>query len=93
MFVNAMGLVRLRNEELICIEFWYVRESFAQKRNFMHSRSGIRTGSGSDRVALHSVMVTFHCVYFSTVDPVATAPGSDIDRDLFSAKPFVNQFY
>jgi len=33
---------------------------------------------------LHNLVVIFHCVYFFSVDPVATAPGSDIERPLIA---------
>ena len=51
-----------------------------------YANSVIRTGSGSDRVHLQKgLIVIFHSVYF-TVDPVATAPGSDMDKDHFLRK-------
>ena len=54
----------------------------------MRRGSGIRTGSGSDWVALHSVVLIFQCLWFSLWNPVATAPGSDIAKPLFNVIPF-----
>ena len=47
-------------------------------------------GAVRDRVVLHSVMVIFHSVYCSPVDPVATASGSDIEKRPLFVQSAVN---
>ena len=52
-------------------------------------RSGIRTGSGSDRVAATLRKAMIHCElgsFLTNADPVATASGSDTGVAAFCAK-------
>ena len=54
-----------------------MRDRALHKNEVYAAHSVIRTGRGSDRVTLQKALFIF------IVDPVATVPGSDMDKDHF----------